>query len=85
MEKILRKYTTIPNHLYVERNADKQLKNIIEEMERPGYVLVSRQMGKTNLLFNAIRKLENKDRYQTVFNEIPWSFMRLIKHVALRT
>lgn len=38
MEKILRKYTTIPNHLYVERNADKQLKNIIEEMERPGYV-----------------------------------------------
>ncbi len=62
MEKILRKYTTIPNHLYVERNADKQLKNIIEEMERPGYVLVSRQMGKTNLLFNAIRKLENKDR-----------------------
>lgn len=62
MEKILRKYTTIPDHLYVERNADKQLKNIIEEMERPGYVLVSRQMGKTNLLFNAIRKLENKDR-----------------------
>jgi len=62
MEKILRKYTTIPSHLYVERNADKQLKNIIEEMERPGYVLVARQMGKTNLLFNAIREYENEQR-----------------------
>lgn len=62
MEKILRKYTTIPLHLYVKRNADKQLKNIIEEMERPGYVLVARQMGKTNLLFNAIREYENEHR-----------------------
>lgn len=62
MEKILKKYTTIPEHLYVDRSADTQLKRIIEDMQRPGYVLVARQMGKTNLLFNAKRKLENKDR-----------------------
>lgn len=62
MEKILKKYTTIPVHLYVERNADIQLRNIIKEMQRPGYVLVARQMGKTNLLFNAKRTLENEAR-----------------------
>jgi hypothetical protein len=62
MEKNLKKYTTIPEHLYVERNADMQLRSIIKEMQRPGYVLVARQMGKTNLLFNAKRTLENEDR-----------------------
>jgi hypothetical protein len=62
MEKVLKKYTTIPEHLYVEREADIQLSSIINEMQRPGYVLVARQMGKTNLLFNAKRTLENKDR-----------------------
>lgn len=62
MEKILKKYKTIPDHLYVKRNADKQLKMIIEEMESPGYVLVARQMGKTNLLFHAKRTLENENR-----------------------
>jgi hypothetical protein len=62
MEKILKKYTTIPKHLYVTRNADAQLAQIVNEMQRPGYVLVARQMGKTNLLFNAKRTLENKDR-----------------------
>lgn len=62
MERILKKYTTIPNHLYVERLADFQLKNIIEDMQRPGYVLVARQMGKTNLLLNAKRNLQNKNR-----------------------
>lgn len=62
MEKILKKYTTIPQHLYVERYADTQLKRIIEDMQRPGYVLVARQMGKTNLLFNAKRTLENTNR-----------------------
>ncbi len=63
MEKILKKYTTIPNFLYVERNADNQLKKIIEEMQRPGYVLVARQMGKTNLLINAKRIMENENRF----------------------
>lgn len=62
MEKILKKYTTIPQHLYVEREADIQLKKIIEDMQRPGYVLVARQMGKTNLLFNAKRTLEHENR-----------------------
>ena len=62
MEKILKKYTTIPAHLYVNRNADNQLKRIIDDMQRPGYVLVARQMGKTNLLFNAKRTLENENR-----------------------
>ena len=62
MEKVLKKYTTIPEHLYVEREADFQLESIIKEMQRPGYVLVARQMGKTNLLFHAKRKLENPER-----------------------
>lgn len=62
MDRILKKYTTIPTHLYVERGADLQLKKIIEDMQRPGYVLVARQMGKTNLLINAKRSLENEKR-----------------------
>ncbi|WP_426091302.1 tetratricopeptide repeat protein [Flavobacterium sp. DSR3-2] len=62
MEKVLKKYTTIPKQLYVERGADFQLRGIIEEMQRPGYVLVARQMGKTNLLFHAKRTLENPNR-----------------------
>ncbi|ACA88278.1 conserved hypothetical protein [Shewanella woodyi ATCC 51908] len=61
-KKVLKKYTTIPSNLYVEREADRQLTDIIEEMQRPGYVLVARQMGKTNLLFNARRNLETNDR-----------------------
>lgn len=62
MTRVLKKYTTIPQDLYVERKADKQLASIIEDMQRPGYVLVARQMGKTNLLFNAKRQLENDKR-----------------------
>ena len=58
MPKILKPYTIIPLDLYVQRDADRQIKNIIHDMGRPGYVLVSRQMGKTNLLLNAKRKLE---------------------------
>jgi tetratricopeptide (TPR) repeat protein len=50
--------TIIPEELYVERSADIQLKEIIRDMGRPGYILVARQMGKTNLLINAKRKLE---------------------------
>src|SRR5580658_6672131 len=47
-----------PASLYVERDADRKLANLIADMGRPGYVLVARQMGKTNLLLNAKRKLE---------------------------
>ena len=61
MDKILKPYTIIPPNLYVHRDADRQLKNIINDMGRPGYVLVSRQMGKTNLLLNAKRELETSN------------------------
>ena len=61
MEKILKPYTIIPKHLYVNRNADRQICDIISDMGRPGYVLVSRQMGKTNLLLNAKRTLGNEN------------------------
>ena len=62
MNRILKKYTTIPQELYVQRKADIQLERIISEMQRPGYVLVARQMGKTNLLLNAKRTLANEQR-----------------------
>ena len=70
MSKILKPYTIIPPELYIERNADRQVDNIIQDMGRPGYVLVSRQMGKTNLLLNAKRRLENED---TIFGYIDLS------------
>jgi len=53
--------TIIPADLYVERSADRQLRAVIEGMGRPGYVLVARQMGKTNLLLNARRTMENNE------------------------
>jgi len=70
MNKILKPYTIIPPELYIERNADRQVDNIIQDMGRPGYVLVSRQMGKTNLLLNAKRRLENEE---TIFGYIDLS------------
>ncbi|CAA0080889.1 Uncharacterised protein [Zhongshania aliphaticivorans] len=53
--------TIIPKNLYIDRLADKQLREVIEDMGRPGYILVARQMGKTNLLINAKRTLEGKN------------------------
>lgn len=53
--------TIIPESLYVNRVADKQLCEIIHDMGRPGYILVARQMGKTNLLINAKRTLETHE------------------------
>lgn len=70
----LKPRTIIPQDLYVERAADRQLESIVEEMGRPGYVLVARQMGKTNLLLNAKRKLGKDDAtfcYLDVSNYIP--------------
>lgn len=61
MGKVLKPYTIVPDELYIHRDADRQVKNIIADMGRPGYVLVSRQMGKTNLLLNAKNKLETLD------------------------
>jgi tetratricopeptide (TPR) repeat protein len=52
--------TIIPEDLYIERAADRQLVSTIEQMGRPGYVLVARQMGKTNLLLHARRVMEGE-------------------------
>jgi hypothetical protein len=43
----------VPRDQYIERSADSQIRRIINDMARPGYVLVARQMGKTNLLLHA--------------------------------
>lgn len=56
--KTLRASTIIPRELYVHRDADRQVRRVLEEMGRPAYVLVARQMGKTNLLLNARRELQ---------------------------
>jgi len=56
MRKILRPYTIIPAELYIPRDADRQIDTIAAEMGRPGYVLVARQMGKTNLLLSMKRR-----------------------------
>ncbi len=61
MSKILKPYTIVPEHLYVRRSADRQVESIISDMGRPGYVLVSRQMGKTNLLLYAKSKLQTEN------------------------
>ena len=54
-KKLLKPQTIIPESLYVQRDADRQIRNVIGDMGRPGYILVARQMGKTNLLINAKR------------------------------
>ena len=59
MNKQFKSYTIVPEDFYVERSADGQLRQIISDMERPGYVLVARQMGKTNLLMHAKRLFES--------------------------
>lgn len=58
MRRILKPTTIIPDLLYVPRAADRQLAQIIDDMGRPGYVLVARQMGKTNLLLHMKRRRE---------------------------
>lgn len=55
----LKAYRILPQSLYVKRKADRQLLSILDEMESPGYVLVARQMGKTNMLLYA------KNSYET--------------------
>jgi len=58
MTKKFSSSTIVPSEMYVRRAADKQLEDIIDNMGRPGYVLVARQMGKTNLLLNMKREQE---------------------------
>jgi fengycin family lipopeptide synthetase D len=66
--KLLSPCTIIPKKLYVNRDADKQIKSIIQDMGRPGYILVARQMGKTNLLLNAKRELEDAENIFVYFD-----------------
>lgn len=60
--KVLKSTTIVPQNLYVERKADIQLRTVINDMGRPASILVSRQMGKTNLLLNAKYKLSNNNK-----------------------
>ncbi|PCR92834.1 hypothetical protein CP336_29730 [Pseudomonas fluorescens] len=60
LEKVIKPCAIVPQNLYVYREADQQLRQIIRDMGRPGYVLVSRQMGKTNLLLNAKRETDSE-------------------------
>lgn len=88
--KVLKPQTIVPESLYVERGADKQLAQIIEQMGRPGYVLVSRQMGKTNLLLHAKRRMQGTSDlfvYLDASNSFPdaKSFFRNIVDVILET
>lgn len=90
IQKKLRSHTIIPDDLYVLRQADRQLKLILEDMGRPGYVLVARQMGKTNLLLNAKRSFANSTdvfAYLDVSNNFPdlQSFFRNIVDVILES
>lgn len=57
--RVLSPNTIIPADLYVERAADRQLQSVIDEMGRPAYILVARQMGKTNLLLNMKRNRQD--------------------------
>lgn len=87
-KKVLRSHTIIPQELYVERSADAQLRQIVMDMGRPGYILVARQMGKTNLLLNAKRVLENasdKFLYLDISNTFPdiQQFFRNIIDIAI--
>lgn len=88
--KKLKPNPIIPPALYVTRAADRQVRRIVDDMGRPGYVLVARQMGKTNLLLNAKRQLESDNDcflYLDVSNPFPniLSFFRNIVDTALDT
>lgn len=88
--KNLKSLTIVPQEMYVERDADRQLASIFQNMGRPGYVLVARQMGKTNLLLHAKRSNEGSENtfsYQDVSNQFPdlRSFFRNIIDTIVET
>jgi len=63
-EKKLYSSAIIPDELYVLRDADRKLKEVILRMSKPAYISVARQMGKTNLLIQTKRALQNEtNRY----------------------
>lgn len=76
--KILKSTTIIPQNLYVERKADIQLRNVINDMGRPASILVSRQMGKTNLLLNTKYNLSN-DNKLFIYIDLSSTFFPSIK------
>ena len=87
-KRILAPNTIIPSFLYVERAADRQLKSVVDEMGRPAYVLVARQMGKTNLLLNMKRsRTEDLVIYLDLSNrsETARSFFRSIIDTILES
>ncbi len=57
---ILLQTANIPKSLYVQRQADIQLRTNISGMGRPAYILVARQMGKTNMLQHLKMECENE-------------------------
>lgn len=90
MEKRLRSFTVIPSELYVPRRADRQVEAILDDLGRPGYVLVARQMGKTNLILHARNSLAcdgDLFAYLDVSNPIPElrDFLRNIIDVCLES
>ncbi|MFO0573430.1 MAG: AAA-like domain-containing protein [Polyangia bacterium] len=73
-QKVLRQTTIIPPELYIPREADRQLRSVLNDMGRPGYVLVARQMGKTNLILHAKREMEDENNifvYVDLTNRLP--------------
>lgn len=58
-EKKLYSSAIIPDDLYVQRDADRKLKEVLLRMSKPAYISVARQMGKTNLLIQTKRSLQN--------------------------
>lgn len=60
-EKKLYSSAIIPDELYVQRDADRKLKEVILRMSKPAYISVARQMGKTNLLIQTKRTLQNEE------------------------
>lgn len=63
MARVLKPTTIVDPSLYVERDADRQLERIVNDMGRPAYVLEARQMGKTNLLLHMKRKQESLGKF----------------------
>lgn len=59
MNKVFKPYTIVPDELYIERSADVQIQEILKDGGRPGYILVARQMGKTNLLLHTKEKMQS--------------------------
>ena len=72
MTRTINSSAQVPREMYVERAADIQIKRIIAEMARPGYVLVARQMGKTNLLLHTKDLLQDN---KNIFVYIDFSTM----------